>query len=419
MKWKRRANARLFHFNHILDLKLLPKLSKPNNKKIVLLVLDGLGGLPLSPGGPTELEAARTPLLDQLTLEGALGEIVPVRPGVTPGSGAATLALLGYDPMTSAVGRGALEARGVDLPVSVSDVAARGNFCSIDSFGQITDRRAGRLSSAKAVPLVSQLSKITVPGAEFDIRHLKHYRFAIVLRGTGLNSDITDTDPQQIGLPPLPAVARSETAEPSASLVNQWIGKAQTILSNETTANMVTLRGFSCDPKLPTLDELYSLKAGCVAVYPLYRGVARITGMNTIPITGTSPAEHFASLRTQYSNYDFFFVHIKETDTFGEDGDFDGKVDAIERIDTALQEVLELDPDVLVVTGDHSTPSRMRSHSWHPVPLLLWAPATARQDTSTEFGERTCSVGSLGRFPATEVMPLMLAHAERLEKFGA
>lgn len=373
----------------------------------------------MRPGGPTELEAAHTPHLDQLACNGALGEIVPIRSGVTPGSGPAHLALFGYNPVTNQIGRGVLEAAGVGMPVSTTDIAMRGNFCTVGSDGRITDRRAGRISSQEAIPLVEQLSAVKIPGIDLELRHLREHRFVGVMRGEGLNPDIADTDPQQTGVPPLLAVARSEEAKPTAYIVNQWIDAARQTLQHQPDANMFTLRGFSSNPQLVSFTDNYSLNACSIAVYPMYRGLARLAGMHIVPLKGDRPSDQFATMTTERENYDFFFVHIKETDSRGEDGDFEGKVSVIEAVDSALPALLEGRPDVLVVTGDHSTPARMRSHSWHPVPLLIWAPGSVREDRSTTFGETACAAGGLGLLKAIDVLPLMLAHAGRLRKYGA
>ena len=400
-------------------LELIRSLATTNNTKIVLLVMDGLGGLPLQPGGPTELEAAHTPTLDRLASEGTLGQIVPVRTGITPGSGPAHLALFGIDPIQHAIGRGVIEAFGVGLPVGEHDVAARGNCCTVDSAGLITDRRAARISTEAAEPLVAQLSAARVSGVEVELRHVKEYRFAVVMRGADLAADIADTDPQISGVEPHAARARTPGSERAASLYNQWIAAARPILGAEPAANMFTLRGFSGDPRLPKFFETYKLRAACAAMYPMYRGVASLVGMHVQSVADATPAAALAAVRSAWATHDFIFVHIKPTDSYGEDGDFAGKQKAIEGVDAMLAGLLDLKPDVLLVTGDHSTPARMKSHSWHPVPLLLWAPATHRPDRSTRFGERDCEGGGLGMLPATDVMPLAMAHAQRLAKYGA
>lgn len=397
----------------------LPPLLRESASKIVLLVLDGLGGLPTEPGGPTELEAAHTPNMDKLAAEGVLGQVTPIRPGITPGSGPAHLALFGYDPLEYEIGRGVLESVGVGLSVGLGDIAARGNFCTLDDQGNISDRRAGRISSEEAKPLVERLKSVEVPGVTTEVRHVKEYRFAVVMRGENLHPDILDTDPQRTGVPPLPAKAHSTTAESTAALFNQWISKAQQALSDQPKANGMTLRGFSTDPRLPNFKDSYGLNAAAISVYPMYKGVASLVGMQVINFEGETPQDEFFALKEVWGNHDFFFIHIKKTDSKGEDGDFSGKAKIIESVDQALPQLLDLKPDVLMITGDHSTPARMKTHSWHPVPFLMWAPATARPDDQQSFGERACSHGGFGNIPSIHAMPLALAHAGRLEKFGA
>jgi 2,3-bisphosphoglycerate-independent phosphoglycerate mutase len=398
---------------------LMRELVKKNDHRIVLLVLDGLGGLPIEPGGPTELEAARTPEMDRLAAEGCLGLTVPIRPGVAPGSGPAHLALFGYDPLEYIVGRGVLEAVGVGLQVSPGDIAARGNFCTLDSSGRIIDRRAGRIRSEMAAPLVERLQRISLPGVKTEVRHVKEHRFALVVRGQGLQPDLEDTDPQAIGVPPLEVKARRPEAQSTADLLQRWIVEAQGLLAPEAQANGLTLRGFSTDPRLPSMESVYGVHPACVAVYPMYRGVSSLVGMRVLDVQGESPEDEFAAVRGAWKDFDYFFVHIKKPDSRGEDGDFAGKVEAIEAVDRVLPGLLQLGPDVLAITGDHSTPARLRSHSWHPVPLLLWAPATIRPDAQKTFGENACLAGSLATFPAKDLMTLLLAHAGRLDKFGA
>ncbi|MHA2429022.1 MAG: 2,3-bisphosphoglycerate-independent phosphoglycerate mutase [Candidatus Hermodarchaeia archaeon] len=402
-----------------MSIDYISSLLHTAESKIVLLLLDGLGGLPIKPDGPTELEAAKTPNMDKLAAEGSLGQTIPIRQGITPGSGPAHLALFGYDPLTYDVGRGALSASGVGIQVNPGDIAVRGNFCSLDEKGNITDRRAGRIPNEEALPLVEKLQAIQIPDVDINVKHVKEYRFTVVMRGQSLDDNIADTDPQRTGVPSLPVTATHPAAEKTAAYFQEWVNQAQSILSDQPKANGVTLRGFATNPALPQYKDIFGLKAGCVAVYPMYRGVAHLVGMEVIQFPGESPEEEFQTVAENWQNYDFFFVHIKKTDSMGEDGNFDGKVKVIESVDKALPDLLNLEPDVLIITGDHSTPARMKSHSWHPVPLLLWAPETCLPDTQSLFGERTCAQGGLGTILATEVMPLALAHAGRLTKYGA
>jgi 2,3-bisphosphoglycerate-independent phosphoglycerate mutase len=397
----------------------IPPLLKPSQSKIVLMVMDGLGGLPVEPGGPTELEAASTPNMDSLASEGMLGLATPIRAGITPGSGPAHLSIFGYDPLKYEIGRGVLESVGVGLTVGRGDVAARGNFCTLDSEGNIIDRRAGRISSEESYPVVERLKTVTLPGVEIEVRQVKEYRFAVVMRGEGLVPDINDTDPQRTGVPPLAAIPRSPAARKTADLFDQWIAKARQAITDQPKANGLTLRGFATDPNLPTFKDSYGLNAACISVYPMYKGVASLVGMEVFDFPGETPDDEFAAVARAWDNYDFFFVHIKKTDSKGEDGDFWGKAKIIEGVDAALPRLMELKPDVLIITGDHSTPALLRTHSWHPVPFLLWAPATIRPDDQVKFGERSCAHGGLGNFSSMDTIPLALAHALRFEKYGA
>ncbi len=317
------------------------------------------------------------------------------------------------------IGRGALSAAGVGVSVKPGDVAARGNFCTIDKDGNITDRRAGRISSEESAPIIEKLRRIQIPGVEIDLKQVKEYRFVIVMRGENLTPGLKDTDPQKVGVPPLRVIAEDEASQNAADLFNQWVEKAKQTLADEPKANCVTLRGFATDPELIPYDQAYGLNAACVAAYPMYKGVAKLVGMEIVDFDGETPADEFEAVKSAWDEHDFFFVHIKKTDSKGEDGDFEGKAHIIESVDQALPILLDLKPDVLIITGDHSTPAKMKSHSWHPVPFLLWAPETHMPDRQERFGERYCSVGGLGTISALDTMPLALAHANRIQKFGA
>ncbi|HEC23993.1 MAG TPA: 2,3-bisphosphoglycerate-independent phosphoglycerate mutase [Chloroflexi bacterium] len=404
---------------------LMRQLATESGGKIILLVMDGLGGLPLEVDGPTELEAAVTPNLDRLAREGSTGLSIPIARGIEPGSGPGHLALFGYDPLTYEIGRGALEAAGIGLEVRVGDVAARGNFCTVDENGVIVDRRAGRIPTEKGAEACATLQEIELPGVEMIVREVKEHRFVLLLRGEGLSPALMDTDPGKTGVAPFPArpvpeAADDPAAQHTAELVNEFLAQAREKLRGHHPANMVTLRGFATDPALPQFKDVYKLTAACVAVYPMYKGVSRLIGMDIIETTAhDEPLDEFNRVAATWDSHDFVFVHIKYTDSRGEDGKFDAKVAVIEQVDAALPALLDLNPDVLIVTGDHSTPAKLRSHSFHPVPTLIWAPATHMRDNVTGFGERQCMGGALGQFPATDLMPLALAHARRLKRFGA
>jgi len=405
---------------HIADnLELIKKISTPSPTKIVLLIIDGLGGLPNPETGKTELETAKTPNLDQLATKSICGLIDPVSPGITPGSPPGHLALFGYDPVkyNEMIGRGLVETLGIDFDLKPEDIAARGNFCTVDSSGLITDRRAGRISTEKCTELCRLLEGIAIEGIKLLVRPVKEHRFAVVFRGEGLAHEVSDSDPQQTGMAPKAVKAKRSTARRTANIANEFIAQAKSILAKRHPANMVLLRGFSQRPDIPTMSEVYKLKPAAIAAYPMYRGLAKLVGMQLLK-TGAAIAEEFATLKQNYADYDFFFLHIKGTDSAGEDGDFNRKVSAIEEIDKALPALTGLKPDVIVVTGDHSTPALLKGHSWHAVPILLYS-KWCRADRVGEFSETTCITGGLGRFPATQVMPLAMANALKLNKFGA
>jgi 2,3-bisphosphoglycerate-independent phosphoglycerate mutase len=402
----------------VTDQQTLSALVIPNTTKIVLLVMDGLGGLPLQAGGLTELETAGTPHLDALARDGICGLHDPIGSGITPGSGPSHLALFGYDPLQHQIGRGVLEALGIGFDLHNDDLAARGNFCTVDEKGLITDRRAGRIPTEKGAELVEMLRSIELPKVEVFVEPVKDYRFVLVVRGKGLSGPLSESDPQQVGAAPLPVQALAPEADLAASLVNQWVAQAREMLADQHPANMVTLRGLDKNPGLPSMKLIYGLRAGAIAAYPMYRGAARLVGMDILP-TGDSLEEETETLKKHWADYDFFFLHVKKTDSAGEDGDFDKKVHLIEQVDSVVVPVVQqLEPDVFVVTGDHSTPALLRSHSWHPVPVLLYS-KHCRSDAASEFSELACAAGSLGRFPATDIMPLAMANALRLTKFGA
>ncbi|RLC71180.1 MAG: phosphoglycerate mutase [Chloroflexi bacterium] len=401
----------------MLPLEDFKKLAKKTSTKVVLLVVDGLGGLPHPDTGKTELETAQTPNLDRLAREGLCGLIDPVSPGITPGSAPGHLALFGYDPLRFRIGRGVLEALGIGFELRYGDLAARGNFCTVDEQGLVADRRAGRIPQEKCVELCQKLSQISLPGVELFVLPVREHRFALVLRGDNLSPDLPDTDPQVTGLPPRTLTPLSPQAESTVRLVNEFLARAREILADSHPANMVLLRGFSTLPHLPPMSEVFKLNPAAIAAYPMYRGLAKLVGMKVLE-SGQKIEEEFETLKMHYPEHDYFYLHVKGTDSAGEDGDFERKVRIIEEVDALLPRVLSLNLDVLLVTGDHSTPAALRAHSWHPVPILLHS-RWCLPDEVSEFGERACARGGLGRFPAVEVMPLALAHALKLDKFGA
>ena len=403
-----------------MDLKFLQELIMPAHTKIAMLIMDGLGGLPLEPGGKTELETAITPNLDALAALSALGLTVPVGPGITVESGPGHLALFGYDPLQYRIGRGVLEAVGLDIDLEPSDVAVRGNYSTVDGAGMVTDRRARRIPSEVSREL-SALLTTRIEDVEFQVRTVREHRLAIVMRGPGLSSDVTGSDPLKNDHPPLPLQARTPQAEKTARLLNQFVERARLVMEAYTPkppANMLLLRGFDKHPDLPAFPQIYGLRAAAIAVYPTYRGIAKLVGMQVLPVEGGTAADEFTVLEKNWGDFDFFYLHIKETDLAGEDGDFARKVGIIEEVDTLIPRLMALNPDVVIVSGDHSTPAVLKGHSWHPVPTLLYG-RHVRADSIAEFGERACGRGSLGIFPAKHIMPIALANALRLAKFSA
>lgn len=390
-----------------------------NESKIVFLIIDGLGGLALEGKGGTELRVARTPNMDDLAARSICGLLDPVAPGITPGSGPAHLALFGYDPVKWNIGRGVLEAFGIDFPLQENDVAARGNFATLDAEGKIVDRRAGRISTETNRGLCAKVRERVdlAPQAEYYFEPVRDYRVVLVLRGEGLHDDLTDTDPQALGVEPLACQATDPRAEETAELVNRFLSQAQEVLAREERANGILLRGFAKYRRYPSMEERFGLKCLAIANYPMYRGLARLVGMELHPV-GKDIRGEFAALSERYREFDYFFLHVKEPDSRGEDGNFDAKVRILEEIDGLVPWILALRPDVLVVTGDHSTPAKLRSHSWHPLPVLLHS-TYARVDEVERFDEVSCARGGLGRLPMVNLMSLALAHALRLTKYGA
>ena len=400
----------------MIDLDALKDLYITTPSKIVMLVADGLGGLRHPDTRRSELETAATPNLDLLAWESACGLSVPVMTGVAPGSGPGHLALFGYDPLKYFIGRGVLEALGIEVEMEEGDVCARGNFCTVDRDGLLEDRRAGRIPTEVSSPLCEELDRIEVDGADLRVCPVEGYRFVLHLRGEGLSDKVRETDPQSTGVPPLEGEATEPEGDKTAAIVQDFVGQARSVLRNEERANMVLLRGFSSLPHLPPMGQALGLAPAAIAAYPMYRGLATIVGMKVIP-TGRHFADELDTLSQHYEEHDFFYIHYKPADAAGEDGNFEAKVQALEQLDSHISRLLELEPDVLIVAGDHSTPSIMAAHSWHPVPFLLRSRWTLGEGVET-FSERSCAGGSLGRLPATQIMLLAMAHSGKLAKFG-
>ena len=400
----------------MIDVEELRDCYTNTPSKMVLLVADGLGGLAHPDTGKSELETAHTPNLDALAQESACGLTTPVLPGVAPGSGPGHLALFGYDPLKHQIGRGALEALGIEVELAPGDVAARGNFCTVDENGLLVDRRAGRIPSAESAPICERLDRIEIPGVQVDVFAVQDYRFVLRLRGEGLSEAVTETDPQVTGAKALPVTAIRPEAQKTADLVNQFVEKAAQFMSEEERANMLLLRGFAQMPSLPPMGDVYRMDPAAIAAYPMYRGLATVAGMKVIR-TGRTFADEVETLKENWDNHDFFFIHYKPADAAGEDGNFDAKVKCLEDLDPFIPAIRELGPDVLMVAGDHATPAIMAAHSWHPVPFMLNSKLTKGQGVPT-FDEKACALGALGSIPATSVMVMGMSHAGKLNKFG-
>jgi 2,3-bisphosphoglycerate-independent phosphoglycerate mutase len=402
-----------------MNPEFIDSLVVKNSTKIIFLIMDGLGGLPMGRGDQTELEAAKTPNMDALAEKSVCGLLDPIGYGITPGSGPAHFALFGYDPVKNNIGRGILEAAGIDFPMTERDLLIRINFATIDKNGVIIDRRAGRIDNETNERICKKLQdKIRkISDVEIIFEPVREHRALLVLRRDRLREEIQETDPQKTGFPALPPKALMPEAEETSGILQKLVDKAREALSDEKKANMLLLRGYSTYRRYPYLSERFGLNALAIATYPMYRGIARLLGMVIGPQPDSLKGE-IVALRENYGKYDFFFVHVKATDSRGEDGNFDAKVKVIEEVDSLIPMVTDLKPDVLIITGDHSTPAALASHSWHPLPVLLYS-ATVRPDRVKRFGERDCISGGLGRMPTVHLMGLALAHAGRLEKFGA
>ncbi len=401
---------------------MIRHLLRRNDAKIVFLIMDGLGDIRTRDFPRTALELAHKPHLDALAREGLCGRSMPISYGVAPGSGPAHFALFGYDPLApeNDVGRGVLEVLGTGFALEKEDVAIRGNFATVNAEGVLTDRRAGRIPHEECIRLTAKLQAgvSEIGGVKVIIMPVREYRFGIVLRGKGLSPEVEETDPQLTGKKPLPPVARAKEARRTAEIMTELIERCGTILADEPKANAVLMRGISRMPHVEPLTERTMLTPSAIAAYPLYRGVAKLCGMELID-TGFTVKEEFETLRSVYAKgFDFFFIHVKKTDSYGEDGNLDGKTHVIEEVDELLPIILDLKPEVLVVTGDHSTPCALKAHSWHPVPFLIHS-AVCGRDNAGSFNESECDKGGLGVFPAVKIMELALANAGKLKKHGA
>ncbi len=396
---------------------IVKELALKNDKKIVLLVMDGLGGLPMEKGGKTELETAKTPVMDALALESECGLQTPLGIGITPGSAPGHFSLFGYYPFDYSIGRGVVAAMGINFPMKAGDVAARINFATKDSAGNITDRRAGRIPTGKCAELCDMLKSIDIEGVKVSVKPVKDYRAVAVFQGEGLSDKVADTDPQATGVKAPDPRPTAEEGRRMAEITAEFVLQVNRILKNSKPANTILMRGFAELPHIPSMKERYKLNPAALAVYPDYKGISRLLGMDIID--GLSTLEDQAeALKANWDRHDFFFVHHKYTDSKGEDGDFNAKVSEIEKVDAFLPKLLELNPDVLIITGDHSTPAFLKAHSGHPVPFLIHSEGI-RPDDVSHFGERTCAKGLWSNIPGEMLIRLALSYAGKLKKYGA
>ena len=401
----------------MIDFPYLSDVVRPTSSRIVMVVVDGLGGMPHPEYGKSELEFADLQTLDALSASSSLGLTTPVLPGITPGSGPGHMALFGYNPVKYLLGRGILEGMGIGADICQGDVAARGNFCVLGEQGNILDRRAGRLDTETCKALCAELNEIKIDGVDIKVYPVMDYRFVLVIKGQGLYPNVSETDPQIEGVHPLVAQPLSSDAQRTVGIVKEFVCKATELLSSsESEANGILLRGFSSLPTLPDFGRQYALSPAAIAAYPMYKGLAGLIGMDVIQSEQTFEGE-IDALETNFDDgHNFFFLHYKPADSAGEDGDFIAKVRQLENFSYEINRVIEMEPDVLVICGDHSTPSFTASHSWHPVPVLI--KSTYSEGTGTVFNEKTCREGALGTMQAEHLMLQVLAHANKLKKFG-
>lgn len=414
-------------------LELLKDLAFPNGTKILLWVFDGVGGLPHPESGKTELEMAQTPHLDAFARQASCGGLEPFGAGVTPGSGPGHMSIFGYPVADFDLARGVVEVLGAervllngeevaDFRLRPSDLAMRGNFATLDDRnGQkvVSDRRANKIATEESARVCERLSReIHIEGYEVFVMPGEQHRFAVTIRGPELASGLTDGDPQKSGLAVPPIAATRPAAKRAAEVVNAFVEQATTVLEAEPQANTVLLRGIGTPPEIPTMQELYGIRCAAIATYPMYRGIASLVGMDVLEVGSMSHEDEVATLEKHFDDYDFFYLHIKETDSYAHTGEWEKKAGVLEECDPLFERARALGFDVVIVTGDHCTPCLLMEHSWHPIPTMLWS-KTVLAGGSQAYTERECYKGTMGVRPSTDLLPLALAEAGRLKKFGA
>jgi 2,3-bisphosphoglycerate-independent phosphoglycerate mutase len=391
--------------------------------KAMLIVMDGLGDRPIKElGWLTPLEAARTPNLDALAARGVSGLMNAIGFGLRPGSDTSHLAILGYDIEKYYTGRGTIEVAGLGMELKAGDVALRGNLGTVNDKLLVVDRRAGRITDTG--PFVAELDGLTYQGVTLLARPGTGHRAGIILRGPGLSSRISDNDPHEVGVKvhEVHPLDDSKEAAFTAKVLNHFLAEAHRILAanplnqerikqGKPPANYLLGRGAGYYKQIVKFEERYGLHACTIAGGGLYKGIGAFTGMDVIQVAGATglpntdiAAKFRAGLAALKGAYDFAFVHVKATDTFGEDGDFTGKMNFINRIDEAAALLLDA-PHLLAVTADHSTPCALKRHSGDPVPLMMVGDGLVRTDEVATYGERSCARGGMGRLTGLQVMP--------------
>jgi len=405
-------------------------------KKYLLIICDGMGDLPIAElGNKTPLEAASTPNLDRLAQNGKLGLMYVLGKGIRPNSDEAHLVLLGYDLEKDYPGRGPIEAAGVGIVLQEGDVAIRANLATIDQDLHVIDRRAGRIKDCSA--FIKDLDGMEIDEVKFVLKPGTGYRVALVMRGKGLSDQITNSDVHYAtedkivehweGLPVnvIKPLDDSVEAKFTAEVLQRFLERAHEVLeknphngkrqeNREVKGNYLLTRGPGYFKQLQSFKEKWGKTACCIAGAGLYKGLGVMAGMDLIEVSGatgmpdTNVGAKIQAAREQLKNYDFVFVHIKPTDIFSEDGNWQGKREFIEKIDLAI-DFLEETGTVICVTADHSTPCILKDHSADPVPLLINRPGEFG-DGIEKFSEPFCAKGSLGAIEGKDLMKLLFEY---------
>ena len=404
--------------------------------KVVLVIIDGLGDRPISElKDQTPLEAANTPNLDYFATNGITGIMNAIDVGIRPGSDTSHLAIFGYDPETHYTGRGIFEAAGIGMELKKGDIALRGNFATVTEDLIIVDRRAGRIENVSK--LADALNGMKIDGVRFFVKAGVMHRAGVVLRGSNLSHMVSDNDPHEVGVKvkQVKALDNTEEAKFTASVINKFLEEAHKILKEHEVnkkrrkerlleANYILLRGASKLTHFEPFEKKYKLKACCIAGAGLYKGIAKVLGMDVLQVkgaTGTANTDinaKFIAAKKALAKYDFVFVHIKYADNYAEDGNVFGKLKFIEKIDDALIHLIGIKDTLIVITADHSTPCKLKAHSGDPVPIVMFGEGV-RTDKVKEFNERSCMQGGLGRIKGKDLMNEILNLIGKAKLYGA